>query len=119
MKKILTFFLLTVVLVIPQASHAATLSDIMSKLEALQQEIAELRAQITGQATGSIPPGGFATPLKSGSRSDDVAALQEFLTEKGFYSGVADGVFGTATLSALNKYKTSIGFTTFGSSFGS
>lgn len=118
MKKILTFFLLTVVLVIPQASHAATLSDIMNKLEALQQEIAELRAQITGQVTGSIPPGGFATPLKTGSTGAEVVALQNFLAEKGFYAGVIDGTFGTGTLNALNAYKASIGFTSFGSSFG-
>jgi len=118
MKKIGTILLLAVVLVIPQASHAATLSDIMKKLETLQQEIAELRAQITGQVTGSTPPGGFATPLKRGSTGPEVVALQNFLTEKGFYTGTIDGTFGIGTLNALNSYKASIGFSSFGSSFG-
>jgi hypothetical protein len=118
MKKIATMVLMISFLVVPQAGRAATLSQVMSKLEALQVEIAELRAQILGQVTGSVPPGGFATPLKRGSTGPEVVALQNFLSEKGFYTGLVDGSFGLGTLNALNAYKASIGFSSWGSSFG-
>lgn len=103
---------------LPQTSRAATMSDLVSKIEQLQKEIFELRAQFTGQATGSTPPGGFATNLKRGSTGPEVVALQSFLSEKGFGTGPTDGIFGWSTLNSLTAYKESIGFTSWGSSFG-
>jgi len=118
MKKILVTFLFVFVAMAPQLSHAATLSDLMVKIESLQKEIADLKSQLKSQVTGTIPPGGFATPLKRGSTGPEVVALQNFLSEKGFYTGVVDGVFGWGTSSALNAYKVSIGFSSYGVSFG-
>lgn len=118
MKKILVTFLFAFVIVTPQLSHAATLSDLATKIESLQKEIADLKLQLKSQVTGATPPGGFATPLKRGSTGPEVMALQNFLSEKGFYTGTVDGTFGWGTLNSLNAYKASIGFTSYGSSFG-
>lgn len=117
MKKILVTFLFAFVVMTPQFSHAATLSDLMTKIESLQKEISDLKSQLKGQVIGGIP-GGPSTPLKKGSTGPEVIALQNFLSEKGFYAGVVDGTFGTGTLTSLNAYKASIGFTSYGSSFG-
>jgi len=117
MKKTILVFLLAFTVVMPQFSQAATLDNLMAKIELLQREVNELKNQLKGQVTGGAP-GGFATPLKRGSTGPEVIALQNFLSEKGFYSGTVDGTFGLATLNSLNAYKNSIGFTSFGSSFG-
>lgn len=47
--------------------------------------------------------------LKFNSTGEDVETLQNFLIEKGFYSGSASGVFDVATKNASIAYKTSIG----------
>jgi len=54
-----------------------------------------------------------ATPafraLAQGVRGDDVAQLQSFLTEAGFFTGEASGVFGASTAAAVRNWQRSLG----------
>lgn len=43
--------------------------------------------------------------LKKGCKGDDVKALQTFLNLKGFNCGVADGLFGAKTASAVKEFQ--------------
>jgi len=60
----------------------------------------------------------FAAPaddsIKIGMRSDNVKMLQKLLSEKGFYSGEIDGVFGKITLRAVKDFQSSSGLTVDG-----
>ena len=47
--------------------------------------------------------------LKKGSRGIQVAELQKLLNEKGFDAGIADGVFGRGTESAVKAFQASAG----------
>jgi len=55
----------------------------------------------------------FAEPgdelIKLGMRGDEVLAVQKALAETGFYAGELDGVFGSATLSAVRQFQESNG----------
>lgn len=64
----------------------------------------------------SVPA--FAAPsddsIKFGMRGDNVQMLQKLLSEKGFYVGEVDGVFGNLTLSGVKEFQTSSGLTVDG-----
>ena len=47
--------------------------------------------------------------IKFGMRGDNVQMLQKLLSEKGFYVGEADGVFGKLTLKGVKEFQTSSG----------
>ncbi len=49
--------------------------------------------------------------LKSGMSGADVVALQEALKGKGFYTGTADGDFGSGTKRAVKAFQRSVGLT--------
>jgi peptidoglycan hydrolase-like protein with peptidoglycan-binding domain len=49
-------------------------------------------------------------PLMSGDSGDDVTALQTRLAELGYYSGTADGKYGSGTEKAVSKLQTALGF---------
>ncbi len=135
MKKFLALFVVIgiVSLSAPLVSKAATLDDILSMIKELRKDVAELKLKVSGTVIGSVvPPGGFSTPLKSGSTGSEVTALQQFLTDKGYYNGPINGVWGSnlspagsspvapsaVLMKALNFYKTAMGFQTWGSTFG-
>ncbi len=52
--------------------------------------------------------------MKIGARGDTVQMLQKLLSEKGFYAGPVDGVFGKLTLSAIKDFQNSSGLTADG-----
>ena len=60
----------------------------------------------------------FAAPaddsIKIGMRGDHVLTLQKLLSEKGFYIGALDGVFGNQTLKATKTFQSSNGLTADG-----
>lgn len=60
----------------------------------------------------------FAAPgdesIKFGMRGDNVQMLQKLLSEKGFYVGEIDGVFGNLTLKAIKDFQSSSGLTVDG-----
>ncbi len=118
MKKFIILCLLGMAIATPQSSQAVTLSEVVTKIEQLQRDVEDLRMRFMGQASGAALVGGLATPLRRGSTGVEVTELQNFLSERGFYTGLVDGVFGMSTLNALNAYKASLGFSSFGSSFG-
>ena len=62
-----------------------------------------LTSRAAGEASPSAsPPTSASTPLKP---ANDVAAAQQRLKDRGYYSGPIDGVIGAATESALRAYQ--------------
>lgn len=51
---------------------------------------------------------------KMGSRGSEVKAIQEKLKERGIYTGSVDGVFGSATKTAVQKFQKQSGLTADG-----
>lgn len=59
----------------------------------------------------------YAAPsetLRQGAKSDDVKTLQQALIDQGYLKGRADGVFGTATVSAVKAFQKAKGLTVDG-----
>ncbi len=54
------------------------------------------------------------TLSKLGSRGDEVRRIQKKLRELGFYSGSADGIYGSATKKAVTDFQKSCGITADG-----
>lgn len=52
-------------------------------------------------------PGDY--PIKYGMRGDDVLTIQRMLSDRGFYSGGVDGVFGNSMLAAVTEFQRSNG----------
>ena len=52
--------------------------------------------------------------IKSGSKGEAVALLQLMLNEKGYACGSADGIFGTKTKNAVEKYQKAKGLSADG-----
>lgn len=52
--------------------------------------------------------------IKSGSRGELVALVQRMLNEKGYACGSADGIFGTKTKNAVEKYQKAKGLSADG-----
>lgn len=52
--------------------------------------------------------------LKKGARGDDVRELQTLLTARGFDAGAVDGIFGSATESAVRAFQSARGLTVDG-----
>lgn len=57
-------------------------------------------------------PGDY--PVKFGMRGDNVKVVQTILSEKGFYSGDIDSIFGNDTLNAVKEFQRSNGLTVDG-----
>jgi putative peptidoglycan binding protein len=74
-------------------------------------------AQTTAPATtaAQVPPvPAPATTLKPGDTGTQVAVLQRALVKLGFSTGKADGVYGSATTSAVKQFQQSAGLTADG-----
>lgn len=57
-------------------------------------------------ASGSVP---MYRPLVEGTRGADVSQLQQLLTSLGYFTGMADGVFGPQTAGAVKEWQRSLG----------
>ncbi len=68
--------------------------------------------------TTACPAWKFSTNIAIGANSNDVVALQRFLSAKGFYTGEITGYFGPTLKSALAAYQTAKGISPADGSFG-
>ncbi len=80
---------------------------------------AALGLSVEGGSSGGNPTpvnaGSVVTGTQQrGSRGDGVRALQEALRAKGYYSGAADGSFGSGTEEAVRKFQAASGLTADG-----
>ncbi|MBX4205534.1 MAG: peptidoglycan-binding protein [Candidatus Doudnabacteria bacterium] len=71
------------------------------------------RPKVLGVATPATKT--FTRRLSAGSRGDDVTALQNKLSDDGFYTGPVTGYFGGQTTAAVKDYQKAHGFTPLGS----
>ena len=68
------------------------------------EEAADAGENEETQASAVTPPASFRL-LKSGSKGEDVTALQLRLKELGYDPGEADGIYGTATKQAVQAFQ--------------
>lgn len=61
--------------------------------------------KVLGESISNPTTVTFTRQLKSGMRGADVTALQNRLTNEGFYSGKINGLFGAQTRVAVKKYQ--------------
>ncbi len=115
----LCMFVLCMVAIFPSHNaKASTLSEILIKIEQLQNQVAELKAQLQSAVATSVS--NTTTTYKEtmfprfvtsnitvlGTRNQDVVALQSFLTKQGYLSGSIDGVFGRQTEQGVKNFQT-------------
>jgi hypothetical protein len=120
------------------ASTVGTTSNnasLLSTIQSMQSQLAQIVTQIQSMATtlnqlaSSAGVTSGTTTATSGSTSDlydftqflgvgsqnaDVTALQQYLTQKGFFSGPITGYFGTETQAAVEAYQTAHGIEAVG-----
>ncbi|MEK7628335.1 MAG: DUF4214 domain-containing protein [Patescibacteria group bacterium] len=97
-------------LCLPTFSHAATLAELQTQVQALMARLTALQAQTT---TSAAPPGGGAAPcptlvrnLSRGMRGSDVTQLQQFLISQNLLaSDSATGFFGAMTEIAVKQWQ--------------
>lgn len=108
-------------------------SDTQTKIVALLEQVKQLQAILSGllaarastpsstqfsaptSTVSAIPPA-LTRDLSFGSRGDDVALLQRFLTETGDYTyGEITGYFGSVTETAVKRYQSRLGIVLSGS----
>lgn len=58
--------------------------------------------------TYKIPSNYYFIPLSPGMKSQDVTNLQDALKSKGFFSGAANGSYGSATKAAVARFQASV-----------
>jgi len=71
-------------------------------------------ASANTQITVSQPSHVFNAYLSLGSTGDDVIALQNILTQQGFFSGSVTGYYGPLTKAAVQKFQTAHGIEALG-----
>lgn len=82
--------------------------------------IANVRAALGGSGSGSAQSSGsaggytFVSFLTVGSSGAEVTALQQKLSQLGFFSGDATGYFGAVTQAAVKAFQAAHGLDTFG-----
>lgn len=88
-------------------NSAAPSSDSTSQLQALQNQLSQLQAQLknSGSNSGTGTAYVFSNFLGIGSQGADVTALQQRLTKDGFYSGPITGRYGSLTEAAVKLYQ--------------
>ena len=82
-----------------QQDHGLTADGIAGR-----ETLDAIAAAVLQATTGDDPTD--PTVLKKGSTGDAVKALQQKLITLGYLSGSADGIFGTATISAVKAFQT-------------
>ena len=100
---------------------AHTISQLQAQIAALQAQIVVLTQQgggttPTGDEDSGVTPGfQFTRDLSYGMRNNqDVGELQEFLQDRGYYSGPISGNFFTLTLRAVQKFQKENGLNSTG-----
>ncbi|HEX4104492.1 MAG TPA: peptidoglycan-binding protein [Candidatus Paceibacterota bacterium] len=113
---------------------SASVSALLSSVQSMQTELAQIVTQIQSMETtltqltssaeaslGTTTSGGTTTTgttsglydftqfLGVGSENADVTALQQYLTNKGFYTGPITGFYGTETEAAVEQYQSAHG----------
>lgn len=63
---------------------------------------------------GEFEEASITTLSSVGSRGAEVKAIQQKLKERGLYKGSVDGIFGSATKSAVQKFQKQVGLTADG-----
>jgi hypothetical protein len=118
-------------------ANAALLSEIqtlqtavsatLTQIESIQSQLSQLEAQVNaGSGSGinttaspanttAATSSEFTELLTLGSQDAQVTALQQRLTQLGFYSGPVTSYFGSLTESAVMKYQTAHNLTATGS----
>ena len=114
------------------SSEAALLAAIQSMQSQLGQLVAQIQSMATTltQLAGTVASSGgssgtvsspstsgvpsFTEFLSVGSEDAEVSALQQYLTQKGFYDGPVTGFYGSATESAVKSYQAAHGITAAG-----
>ena len=118
------------------AAQSTSASSLLAAIQSMQSELSQLVTQIQTMATtltqlaANVSAGGTttsgtaattATPagastyydftefLSAGSQDAQVTELQQYLTQKGFYSGPITGFYGSLTETAVGKYQTAHG----------
>jgi ferredoxin len=116
-----------------QTSQASLLAAIQSMQTQLAQLLAQIQAMasslnqlaaIAGVSTVSNTTGNnasanasshsFTQYLSVGSTGGEVSALQQFLSDKGFYSGSVTGTYGSLTESAVKAFQSAHGISPLG-----
>ncbi len=83
-------------------------------LQKLNSSSAVRAANASANATATPRPAATAGSLKLGSEGSAVRQVQQRLKALGYYTGVADGVFGTETQSAVKAFQRRNGLTADG-----
>lgn len=73
-----------------------------------------LALALVQMAAANVTAGAKALTLRQGDRSETVKTMQEKLKRWGYYSGQADGIFGSATVEAVRKFQKKNGLTADG-----
>lgn len=73
-----------------------------------------LALALVQMAAANVTAGAKALTLRQGDRSETVRTMQEKLKRWGYYSGQADGIFGSATAEAVRKFQKKNGLTADG-----
>lgn len=98
-----------------------TVAQILTQLQSVQAQLAQLKAQVSAGASVSAnasvssgASGTFTGFLSLNSKGAEVTLLQQKLTALGFYSGDITGFYGLLTQQAVMKYQTAHGITATG-----
>jgi len=88
-------------------NSAATSPNSTSQLQALQNQLSQLQAQLKNNGSNSNTEVAymFSKFMGIGSQGADVTALQQRLTKDGFYSGPITGRYGSLTEAAVKLYQ--------------
>lgn len=115
MKKIIFYFSVSVLSLMPYLVSAISATDLQKQIEALQNQINALSGRTIYPTGAAVSPGTdedapfrFENDLiyrNKNNDPDEVRELQEFLTEQGFYKGQISGFFGAQTRTAVRKFQ--------------
>jgi ferredoxin len=94
-------------------SMQTQLAQLVTQIQTMATTLTQLAAKVTAGTTSASSGSGSVTPsttfftqfLNAGSEGSEVTALQQYLTQKGFYSGPITGYFGSLTEAAVAKYQ--------------
>ncbi len=105
MRRFSTWFVISVLIVLPLSTSAATVSELQAQLAALMAQIAALQ-QGTQTTTTSAQCPTLSRTLTRGYRGTDITLLQRFLIQQGHLAqGNDSGFFGALTEAAVKKFQ--------------
>lgn len=104
-------------------SMQTQLAQIVTQIQSMETQLAQLTSSVTASAgtSGTTPAStntgaayDFTEFLGAGSQNTQVTALQQYLTQKGFYTGPVTGFYGTLTETAVKQYQSAHGIDAVG-----